>query len=204
MIKYIFITILLLVFLIPLKATIEIERYQLFSGDKHGDFKNDIVVYLTDGSGWKTHPNDKDLLSTWKPGESIHISLRTSYYYFKREHKFLLYNHDRKESVKAMLIDYGPHPLSISSTSGVYFTDTDTIPITFLDENGEIFTIYELEPIYKKDISLNDGSTCVIYKHFNAFIPDAQVYIGFNETPDEFFIITGQEREAVWSSISLQ
>src|ERR1700722_14637798 len=50
-----------------------------FEGDSHGDFQGDLAVLLSDGSAWKVHPDDRDKISNWNIGDSMHISLRTSF-----------------------------------------------------------------------------------------------------------------------------
>lgn len=177
-----------------------IENFYPFQGDKHGDFRGDIVIYLADGSAWKGHPNDQKRLSRWEPGDFVHISLRTSSYWFKREHKFLLNNHSRKETVKVMLVDHGPQPLMICSISEIYYTEVELIPVWGWNDNDE-YTIlyYDEEPIYKQNITLSDGSGWIIHKNFSKFLRGAGAYIGFDEFKNQFFLIVGQEREAVWS-----
>ncbi len=182
----------------------EIEGFYLFEGDRHGDFKGDLVVVLSDGSAWKGHPENISKLNYWEAGDVVHIEARTSFYWFKREHKFLLYNHDRNESVKAMLIDYGESPLEITFTTKAYPTSTELVPVhgIDMDDNPKI-TGHEIEPCnYKKRILISDGSTFEINKNLYHFKVGVNVYFGFNgsEKP-EFFIITGNEREAKWSRV---
>jgi len=177
-----------------------IENFYIFQGDKQGDFRGNMVVSLSNGSAWKGHPNDQKRLSRWEPGDLVHISLRTSSYWFKREHKFLLNNHSKKETVKVMLVGHGPQPLVISSLSEVYYVEVELVPVWGWDENDAYVILYhEVEPIYKQNITLSDGSGWIIYKNFNEFLRGTAVYIGFDEFKNQFFLIAGQEREAVWS-----
>ena len=180
-----------------------IEGFYLFEGDKHGDFKGNLVAVLSDGSAWKGHPDSCKILRCWEVGNSIHIKVRTSWYWFKREHKFLLYNHDRKESVKAMLVQYEDLPLKISYTSGVYPTAMEPVPHWGYDGNGNYVILYwTYEPCnFRKYLLLSDGSEWTISNNFKYFDYGANVYIGFNTNGDKptFFLITGQEREAKWS-----
>lgn len=110
-------------------ASLEIETFQLFDGDKYGDFRNNIVVCLSDGSRWKVHPDDMVNLSEWKIGASISLFPRSSSYWLKREHKFRLYNADIDESVKAMIISYEA-PLAITNVFQYSYVDykLDLVP----------------------------------------------------------------------------
>jgi len=177
-----------------------IENFYPFKGDKHKDFSGDIVVHLADGSEWKGHPKDKNRLSQWDPGDSVHISLRKSNYWFKREHKFFLNNHSKKETVKVMRVDSGPLSMFISSTSEIYYTEVEIIPVWGNDKNGNYVFLYNKEkPIFKKNITLNDGSGWIIHKDFKKFTRGKSAYVAYDDTENQFFLIVGHEREAIWS-----
>lgn len=183
-----------------LKPITEIEGFYLFEGDKHGDFKGNIVAALSDGSAWKGHPADRNIMRQWEPGDSVHIEVRTTSYWFKREHKFLLYNHDKKESIRAMLVNYGDRAMKIAFASDAYPTSTEEVCYSEHDSEGNnIGRWCHEEPCdYKKRIILSDGNEKIISSSLSYFTTGTKVYIGFNDSKS-FFIISGLEREAKWS-----
>lgn len=181
----------------------ELIGFSRFDGDSHGDFRGDIVVFLADGSGWKVHPDDAKDLANWQVGDYITINVRTSFYWFKREHKFRLYNENIKESVKAMLVSHSDNPLIIVETSGIYATNTRLEYIWGTDEYGDptIIGIYEEPCDFMKDLLLSDNSKWAISSNFRYFFPGKKVHVGLNENTFSkgFFLISGIEREAKWS-----
>ena len=184
-----------------LQAHHYIEGFYVFEGDKHGDFSGDIIVVLSDGSAWKGHPTQSEELSQWESGDKIHIGLRTSFYWFKREHKFFLYNYTTKETVKVMLIKYGEDPLEITFASKPYPTDWRLVPIRGSD--GEIISYYREPCRYRKDVLLNNSIEWTVSENLKSFKVGKKVHYGFNHSGInvDFFLITGKEREAVWSWI---
>ena len=180
--------------------------FDVFLGDKHGDFKGDLIAILSDGSAWKIHPNDREKASSWELDSSVHISLRTSFYWFKREHKFLLCNHDKGDSVKVMVVKYAESPLQIIETSGIYPTNMIEVE-EYMGNDIRGYPIFEEEIIptdFKKDIVLSDGTVWVIGEKFQDFRPEIPVYMGVKETEEgtKRFLICGNEREAVWTWIT--
>ena len=178
-----------------------IESVEIFEGDKHGDFKNHLVAILSDGSGWKIHPGDHQKFSRWSPEELIQIRKRTSSYWFKREHKFELYNYSNKETVRVMLVQYPFHPTYITATD-TYLVDTIITPYTWMDAFGILHYGYSSTDIYHKVVYLNDGSSWVIKdkNEFSFFNTNDYVYIGFNSSHQGIcpFLISGIQREAHW------
>lgn len=167
----------------------------IYQGDRHGDFKEDLVAILSDGSAWKIHPDSGKLYLTWKAGDSIHIKARTDHYWFKREHKFLLYNHTRDESVKVMFVQHKTFPLQIIGTESYYKT---TVPI--YDKDNRLVSYAPAEP--RKVLYLNDGSVWVIREKLDEFQTGMSIYIGAQGRKDAFYdfvLIIGDERDAKWT-----
>jgi hypothetical protein len=197
------------------QSNVHVVGVYLFEGDRHKDFKNDLVTVLSDGSQWKIHPTQTTKFGSWQPGDSVQIGVRTSFYWFKREHKFYLKNLDKDKTVKAMLISYGDIPLQIVNTSNTYPTSTYKKPIYYIhnyyDSNGHLITNYILVGYktvpcnYVKEIYLNNGRICRITKQFKHFTIGKYVYAGYNQSEDQVntLLITGTQREAVWSWTSL-
>lgn len=183
----------------------EIVAFHPFEGDRHGDFAGDLVVDLADGSSWKVHPTEQECLAAWQPGDAVHISLRTSWYWFRRQHKFFLNNLDRNECVKVMLVGYGDSPLTVIASSDVYQRDTgELIPVYGTDSNGnQIILTWAPKMESVMDITLSDGTSWVVFDHFVPFRKGATVYKGFNRSKSgvKYFLITCDQREAIWSYI---
>lgn len=182
-----------------------LEEVYIFSGDDHGDFSGDLAVVLSDGSAWKIHPDSVKKFRRWGRGEIVHVDVRSSFYWFKREHKFKLYNHQRKESVKAMLVAHIDPPLAIVDTY-TYPTDIMLVPHYERDFNGNDYIAYYQEvPInFEKLLYLNDGSIWKIASCLNSFNTGMKVYRGAADRATSFFyfLISGLQREAVWTSAS--
>lgn len=175
----------------------------IFQGDSHGDFRGDLVAILSDGSQWKVHPDNPEKFRRWNMGDRIHVAVRTSFYWFKREHKFHLYNHENGECVKAMLVNYGEAPLVIVDATKPTATDSVTVPIYATDANGNLYVVgYKDVPCtYRSYVTLSDGSVWQIGKNFSSFTYGRKVYVGYNESSTAFkpFLISGTEREAGWT-----
>ncbi len=154
-----------------------------FEGDEDLDFVGDLVVILEDTSRWKIHPNYVDQFALWQLGDTIHVGRRTDWYWFKREHKFLLVNHDRNESIPVMLVWVGDAPLNITSVS-----KSDAAPslttLTLSDKSE-----WEME---------NTTS--------ELFSEEAHIYLGYNCDADKnhFFFIGGIEKNATSCSVEMR
>lgn len=157
-----------------------------FEGDSYADFKGDTVVVLDDLSHWKVHPNHSEQFEQWKSGETVHAAMRTSYYFFKREHKFALINHERHEEVHVMLIQ---SPLIIYEIGQPRPTSCKckyAVSIALSDMSEWIIEAF------KSEIS-DEGRD----KYFAIGSP---AYVGYNLEEDKvsFIVINGVEREARW------
>src|SRR5262245_25950916 len=60
----------------------------VYPGDEKGLFAGNSVAILDDGSSWKVHPDHTDRFSHWDSGDVVYVDARTTWYWFKREHKF--------------------------------------------------------------------------------------------------------------------
>jgi len=178
-----------------------IEACTIFTGDKHGEFRNDYVAILNDGSGWKIHPEDRELFTQWDVQDIVHVGKRTSTYWFKREHKFELENHTRNQKVRVMLVQYPPNALYIVD-SICYTTGYESV--NHVDSNGTIYNTYV--PIHVKKVFLNDGSAWIIenQNNFKYYNKGNKVYLGWNSGTNGFslFLISGIEREATWTWVN--
>ncbi|MEM1282834.1 MAG: hypothetical protein AAGG81_04695, partial [Chlamydiota bacterium] len=174
----------------------------IFQGDSHGDFRGDYVAVLSDGSQWKVHPDQPEKFQGWNVGDRIHVEVRTSFYWFKREHKFHLYNHNNGEYIKVMLVDYGDQPLVVIDATKPVATDSYTVPIIRTDSNGNIYVVghREVPCSYQSYVTISDGSVWTISKEFSKFKYGRKVYVGYNESSVSIdpLLISGIEREASW------
>lgn len=170
-----------------------------FNGDSHGQFTGDPVAILSDGSAWKIHPKDKEKFSRWIGNEIVHVEARTSFYWFKREHKFELRNHMRNESVRAMLVQYPTYPLMIVESHS-YIADTKVEYTEYRHDDGSSTTVPTVYNIHEKRVVLNDGSAWRIRENFDSFNIGNTVYLGCNSENNRyyFFLVSGIEREAVF------
>ncbi|MES2122649.1 MAG: hypothetical protein V4492_07740 [Chlamydiota bacterium] len=180
-----------------------------FRGDRHGQFRGDDVVVLSDGSAWKVHPKSKDTYRKWYLGDRIHVSLRTDWYWFKREHKFFLNNLESGEKVKVMCVQHKYYPLTIvgmdhycKSYGPTWSPQTEL----YTDQDGRLQSqtvwVYggKVPKDYRKILVLSDGSTWVIKNHINDFQLGMKVFVGAQGAPGRFYdfvLIAGDEREAV-------
>lgn len=179
-----------------------------FDGDRHNQFAGDYVTVLNDESEWKIHPQDSEKYSQWSTGDIVHPRVRTSFYWFKREHKFELYNHTRNESSRVMLISYPANPLYVFDIQDIE-VDRKLETKELKDKYGKIvldsagFPVYEDQWVitYKTFVYLSDGTAWNITTNKDAFKVGKFVYLGLNENSDGFyyFFITGSEREALWT-----
>lgn len=180
----------------------ELQECYVFEGDRHGDFQGDFIAVLSDGSAWKIHPGDREMFLRWNLNDVVHAEVRTTFYFFKREHKFALYNHYTNESARVMLLQHAEDSPIIIETQ-VYKTGTKIIPITWQDANGNVYITYHYRDIYEKKLYLSDNTVWILQdsKKFDHFNPGRTVYLGVHRHKDGFsyFLITGTEREAKWS-----
>lgn len=185
-----------------------LQGIRIYEGDRDGSFSGDLVAILSDGSGWKIHPDHPDIFNSWEEGDWIHIDIRTSWYWFKREHKFLLHNYTRSETVKAMLIQHADSPLCIVDTdSHLGIVDTDShletkfVTVYEEDEEGNEHIVERSETGSKlqKDLYMSDGSIWTIDETDDFKIGD-YVHVGVNAGAEsfQFFLICGVEKTAKW------
>lgn len=166
----------------------QISGSSIYEGDRHGEFEGDYVAYLSDGSGWKVHPKDRETYENWSLGDLVRIKVRTSFYLFKREHKFSLYNYNRGEEIFVMLVRHADTPIQkkiVQTDMYIHSYDWD-----------------EEMPVFRKVIALSDGSLWVIKEQMSDFTIGQTVYIGAQGVAKkwyDFIMITGSEREAVWT-----
>ncbi len=184
-----------------------LDNTYVYPGDRHGQFEGDLVAYLSDGSYWKIHPKHRDIYMQWSGGDFVRIKVRTDFYWFKREHKFSLYNLNNGQSVNVMLVQHAnlPFPLKIVSTDQYVKGYTMSFKTQIkIDEKGKPYetTVVENIPILRKVICLSDGSFWVIKDNFDDFTLGANVYVGAQGHPTkwyDFILISGNEREASWT-----
>lgn len=180
----------------------QLEEISVFEGDRHGKFEGDLIAILSDGSAWKIHPKDRTMFQDWNIHDVINAEVRTSFYFFKREHKFALYNHNRNESARVMLLQPAQDSPIIIATE-VYKAGTKLVPYTWTDGNGFTHTSYYTKDIYEKKLLLSDNTVWVIkdHKKFDHIVLGQQVYMGINrhKIGFSFFLISGTEREAKWA-----
>lgn len=154
-----------------------------FDGDRSNQFAGDVVVVLDDQSQWKMHPKQSAQYEQWQIGESVHVTLRTSWYWFNREHMFALYNHEREESVFVMLI-WSPHLINRSG------------PNQCVETTNGVCTGR------RRNLELSDESLWEIAsrKKDRSFLPANFVYPGYYQRGKKIslFLICGNEREAEW------
>ncbi len=164
-----------------------IEDTFFFEGDSFGEFKGDYVAILSDGSGWKVHPDDRYKFSLWSHHDEIQIRERSSFYWFERKHHFELYNRFNDQTVRVMFVKYPPYPIQILATD-------ICLAKTFWE--GEDFDIYPVY-YYDKILYLSNGSVWVVHDRNNDEFPyyclNANVYIVYDGWK---ILITGIERKA--------
>lgn len=182
-----------------------LEGFHLFNDEEGGPFQGNLVADFSDNSSWKVHPKDTGIAAAWQPGETVYIRPRTSFYWFKREHKFEIYNHNRRESVRAMLAYHQDRPHEILEASDVFASRGVERPLYGTDKNGEsaIVGFFALETDYRRVLMLDDGSFWEIMDHVESFVPGATIYIGFNDSKevDLPILITGKGTAAVWATL---
>lgn len=177
----------------------EIQQIVFFSGDGHGQFEGDPVAILTDGAAFKVHPAHRSVFENWRIGETVRLKVRSDFYWFKREHKFALYNYNRGESVNVMLVKHKSEPLKIVSSDT--YAKTERL-VSRQDPDNPNRVIYEWKKSdFRKVLGLSDGSFWVIKEKFDDFVIGKDIYIGAQGNPKayyDFILIIGLEREAKW------
>lgn len=186
----------------PTPTTLQyLNAITLFNGDMHGQFKDDFVAILSDDSAWKVHPKDKEKFAKWGINDIVHIGVRTSFYWFKREHKFELHNMTRRESVRVMLVQLPYNALTIRDTF-TYLSGQYLVPYTITDSQGNSYTYYYWVYTYDKKLYLDDGSVWTIKTEsvFDNFTIGTRVYLGVNHKSSglSYFLTSGIEREGTY------
>ncbi len=182
--------------------------YYTFAGDRHEDFVGDCVAVLNDGSEWKVHPSDTNKFNLWNINDIVHSRVRTSFYWFKREHKFELFNHSINQTVRVMLVRYPYAALAVTGFQDVEVSRELKVR-ALIDAYGEVICDSYGDPIYESYwlisyvtyIYLNDGTVWTVKNNAGAFNLGSFVYLSANNTADGFkyFFILGSEREALWT-----
>lgn len=194
----------------PVNKTLE--GHAVCKGDRHGDFKGDLMAELSDGSLWKIHPDCREEFQRWQIGEKIHVAKRSDRFWFKREHHFLLINHFSNSSVKAMLFRHGgKDPLRIVDTESYYKSISPKFikEVTKTEDNNGKEKVEEKD-VYignipsnpRKILRLSDGSEWVIKDLLGEFQKGMKVYIGAQRIPQriyDFVLIIGDEREVIYT-----
>lgn len=173
-----------------------IHNYQghyLYEGDIKGNYKGDLAVILDDGSTWKVHPNYNELLDDWEIGDLVHVEERF-FCLLKRDHKFMLFNHQKNQRLSVMLINT---PLVVRVAELPFPTSRTAQPWPWPEY------IYG---DYRQNIILSDGSRWEIHtgNEETAFAKNTPAYVGYREegTGSEvhrfFFVIGGTGKEATW------
>ncbi len=185
-----------------------IEAYYDFPGDRHGDFVGDVTVILNDQSEWKVHPDDTEKFATWYINDIVHPRVRTSSYWFKREHKFELFNHTRRDTVRAMLVKYPGNTMIVGGTQD-YEVERQLKTRPMKDNNGEIVLDNNGQKVmesywdikFERLVFFYDGSIWSVKDHLNEFKSGKFVYLSANNQTDSisYFFIIGSEREALWT-----
>lgn len=172
-----------------------------FVGDQYGDFKGDFVAHLSDGSSWKVHPYDSLAFSLWTTTDILHVGFRTSFYFFKREHKFEIVNHTRNETVRVMIVDYPkPAPLQIVFAEEV-LENSVLVPYVYSDKKGQTYTTYYPQNTYVKKLTLSDGSIYTIAEDFDYYSIGDKVYVVLNASKSCFdlALADGLDRYSYWT-----
>lgn len=160
-----------------------------YEGDSKGYFVNDPVIVLENGSEWKVHPSQVEQFKNWQTGEVVHAGVRREWYWFKREHKFYLFNHNRNEQIKVMLIK---SPYTVK-----YVNAPQPTMIIYHSQGGMTYTDFRRNIVLNNDSKWNVDS---FEYDDNGFLPDTPAYPGYNESKGyaSFFIISGTGQTATW------
>jgi hypothetical protein len=179
--------------------TSQVELIHPYSGDQSGDFIGDPVFRLYDGSEWKCHPKDAAKVALWGPNDVVEISVRTSFYFFKREHKFFLTNHTLNDTVRVMVVKYPNDPLYIMNVEYVE-VDRKLKTVVWKDIDGNKYTESKWVIYYNQYLHLNDGSTWLITDPDYHYEQGIFVYLCYNYSPKGFWtaIASGTGRDSQW------
>lgn len=179
-----------------------------FRGDSQGAFVGNPVAILSDGSAWKIHPEDAEKYSHWSVNDRLRVRYRTEFYWFKREHKFWLYNHNNGESCRVMIAQHSNYPFRRIESTELLSREEYVEKVTYIDGTKYKKGSWEQVP-YAKILRLSDGSIWRIknQKKFDQFPMGASVFVGVQGTPGieyDFILIVGLEREAISTRARLQ
>lgn len=159
---------------------------------------------MDDGSAWKIHPEDTKAYRRWLAGDLVQPVARTSFYWFKREHKFRLYNYNSNEGLRAMIVSYPTNPVYIVSFQDIVIGGHWENKQVLI--NNEWATMREWVNDYKRNLYLSDGHTWTI-PYDVSYTTGRYVLPGRNSEGDRFwyFLGLGLQRdgryvkaEAVW------
>ena len=191
---------------------ITLQSTYVFQGDRHNSFVGDDVAVFSDGSEWKIHKNSQRIYEKWEYKDKLSVDFRTDRYFFKREHHFLIFNHNKNEYAKAMLVN---SPVLTIENIEIYYESTRPVyqkysrPYSAFDGTIQ-YTSYSNFVGYmpsdpRKILFLSDGSAFVIKDKFQDFEIGKKVYLISRTKKDlyKFLIITGNEREAKYTTAKI-
>lgn len=176
----------------------QISTYYQFDGDRHKQFAGNPVIVLSDGSSWKVHPQDIDMLSHFSPSDWVHVAVRTSWYWFKREHKFELVNHNNGSTIRVMLVRHKTVPLYIAHSEK--FVSSYATYKTTTESRTETTTV----PVFSKKLTLSDGSHWILSEKTGKFSMGNNVIVAANFDDghfESFYIINGTQRDALHAKV---
>lgn len=146
------------------------------------EFAGDLAAELENGSQWKFHIKDTELVSHWTSGDVITIDFRDTWYWFKREHKFLMRNITRNESARSMLLK---SPLTITACTKEPYHTTVTLTNTGINHSD-----------YRVNVTLSDKSNWEVLTNEHIKV-GTQVFIGYRgEKKKIFFFAHGEGKNA--------
>lgn len=186
----------------------KLDRVEQYKGDKEEEFRGDLVAVLSNGSKWKVHPLCESEFRTWRTEDTVRPVLRSDWYWFKREHKFALYNMRNGRSVNVMLVKRTKNPVYIVDTK-TYAKDIRpkyTTQVEYTANGTPIYNrTYEGDHLtnWRKKITLSNGLSFVIKDNFSEFNSGSKVYVTSQGEQRfgyyDFVLIRGFERDAVWT-----
>lgn len=165
---------------------------EIFAGDKHGDYRGDIVAILDDGSKWKIHPTRKKKFLAWDQSDIIHVGLKTSYYFLTRDHHFYLINQTKNEKIKVMMVGMPQEALRIMTTD-TYVDGHKFGPQTYTNPLGRTHVVYTVQKVYAVNVRLSDGSVWKVKDNIHVFLEGYSVYMGtdMKKNTGAYFLISG-------------
>lgn len=179
-----------------------IEAVYPFKGDSKGEFVGDLVFRLNDGSEWKTHKKDAKTTKRWSQSDFIEVSIRTSFYFFKREHKFILTNHTRKETARAMIINYQYNPVFVKH---VELLEVDRkLMDKYETHDGQVVKVKEWVVYYHQFLHLSNGEIWRNKSPDYSFKEGAFVYVVYSYSSDGFetAVVRGTGRNSYWTKVT--